>query len=391
MSHFNCTNVLVWLLILWMTATVGNGMEGLISGMRMMSYKEGDRVALDVNVLTSAESPVSYNFYQQQLGFCDYPEKVLKSHGLGAIMFGDRIYSSPFEIRMLESMDCRVLCRQILNKQQISFLTDKIRLNYTHNWLIDQLPVAQPYQIQEDVFYRLGFPLGAVIVNMTRPPEVILHNHYSFTIEYHKVKSRANQPLQYRVVGALIEPRSIHHLMDDNGKPTCPTSSDTITREVLSPDLMEIPIHYGYSVKWIENKNISWATRWDQYLKIAHVEVHWYSMVLPFSIVLVMTVLVAAILMRTLKLDLYKYNRIDLDTIQDETGWKLVSTEVLRPPRHCSIFCACIGSGAHILCMTAVMIGRQFKTTHIVDGAFSCSFSNGGRSMKRKGRCCFDY
>ena len=322
----------------------------------MKSYRENEKVSLDVNVLTSPESPVSYDFYQQQLGTCEYTEKILQSHGLGAIMFGDRIYSSSFEIRMLKNVPCEILCRKFLNKQQISFLIDKIRLNYTHNWLIDQLPVAQPYLIQEeDIFYRLGFPLG-VAPNVKYPQEVVIYNHYNFILEYHKVEGKITEPIQYRVVGALIEPKSLAHPMDsEEGNLTC--SKDTLWH-YLRPNLTESDIYYTYSIQWIENKNISWATRWDQYLKTANMEIHRFSMILPLSTVFFLTGLVALILVRTLRLDLYKYNRVDPDRIQEETGWKLMSTEVLRPPKHRSIFCAFIGTGSHIICMTAVTISK---------------------------------
>jgi len=37
----------------------------------------------------------------------------------------------------------------------------------------------------------------------------------------------------------------------------------------------------------------------------------------------------------------------------EETGWKYIHGDVFRPPRHLSLFCACVGTGTQMLAMAA--------------------------------------
>jgi transmembrane 9 superfamily protein 2/4 len=338
--------------------------EGLFPTMAMKSYREGDEVALDVNVVTSPDSPISYNFYHPPLGTCPYPEKVLKSHGLGAMIFGDRVYSSPFRIQMLRPTTCQVLCQQSLNKQQLSFLIHAIELNYTHNWLIDQLPIAQKIITSvEDggpPSYRLGFPLGVPTIQDSPIHEVLLHNHYHLTIEFHQTDKKDSKPIYYRVVGASIEPKSLSHVREEgNSSINCPTNS---TPQVVRSNMSELEVYYTYSISWIENKELSWATRWDQYLKITDLKIHWYSILMSSFTFLCLTGAVGVILWRNIRLDLIRGSHsLEMDTFQDERSWKSVARDVFRPPRYKSFFCALVGNGTHVLSMAGVTIGKNYS------------------------------
>src|SRR5213078_967291 len=90
-----------------------------IPGLVPTSYAPGDRVPLNVNHLTPASqrddkvhSVFSYDYYYESFHFCqpkpDGPKAV--SESLGSILFGDRIMSSPFELRMAKNEACKALC-----------------------------------------------------------------------------------------------------------------------------------------------------------------------------------------------------------------------------------------------------------------------------------------
>jgi hypothetical protein len=99
------------------------------------------------------------------------------------------------------------------------------------------------------------------------------------------------------------------------------------------------PIHkdadivYSYDVLW-EESAIEWASRWDAYLRMSDGSVHWFSILNSMLVVLVMSVIVAVILMRTVRRDLARYEELLIEgpDAKEESGWKLVSGDVFRMP-----------------------------------------------------------
>ena len=66
---------------------------------------------------------------------------------------------------------------------------------------------------------------------------------------------------------------------------------------------------YTYDVYW-ELSDVSWASRWDAYLRMPGGRVHWFSILNSLMVVLVMSSIVAMILMRTIRRDLARYEGI---------------------------------------------------------------------------------
>ena len=104
------------------------------------------------------------------------------------------------------------------------------------------------------------------------------------------------------------------------------------------PQLIEegADILYSYDVFWDESQ-IEWASRWDLYLRMPSGSVHWFSILNSLLVVLVMSVIVAVILMRTVRRDLAKYEELLIEggeSSKEEGGWKLLSGDVFRPPSH---------------------------------------------------------
>lgn len=62
--------------------------------------------------------------------------------------------------------------------------------------------------------------------------------------------------------------------------------------------------------------------------------VHWFSILNSLLVVLVMSVIVAVILMRTVRRDLAKYEELLVEgqDAKEESGWKLISGDVFRAP-----------------------------------------------------------
>ena len=134
-------------------------------------------------------------------------------------------------------------------------------------------------------------------------------------------------------------------------------------------------ITFSYSVKW-EASDIRWASRWDSYLGMGDVQIHWFSIVNSIVVVLFLSGILTMIIIRTLRSvkrkkgqllhlfrrDIAAYNREDLeeelDEAIEETGWKLVHGDVFRAPEYPRLLCSLLGSGVQIFCMLLVRKGR---------------------------------
>ena len=70
---------------------------------------------------------------------------------------------------------------------------------------------------------------------------------------------------------------------------------------------------YTYDVSW-DMSEITWASRWDAYLRMPGGRVHWFSILNSLMVVLVMSSIVAMIMMRTIRRDLARYEGLLGDT-----------------------------------------------------------------------------
>ena len=128
--------------------------------------------------------------YDSRFHFCQPPNGPKKqSESLGSILFGDRIFTSPISLKMLENSTCNVLCRSEIpapteeDYGDGAFINELIQDSYSMNWLIDGLPAAR-VRIDPQTgerFYSVGFELGS----LDGGTEPILNNHYDIIVDFH--------------------------------------------------------------------------------------------------------------------------------------------------------------------------------------------------------------
>ncbi|OCK85169.1 hypothetical protein K432DRAFT_388860 [Lepidopterella palustris CBS 459.81] len=340
-----------------------------VPGLAPTSYKENDLVPLYVNHLTPADSQqdrklrsvFSFDYYHPPFHFCQPqggPKDIRES--LGSILFGDRIQTSPFILHMKNNQSCKSVCReQTFTPREAVFVNKKIYQGYNLNWLIDGLPAAQLLKDpdSDQPFYSPGFALGYVSEN-----QPVLNNHYDIVIDYHQAG-----PNNYRVVGVLVDPystRDSKFLDVDHGQ--CPDEFQN--NPVVLSEEKDTTVTYTYSVFWIES-DTSFATRWDKYLHVYDPKIHWFSLVNSAVIVTFLIGMVSTILIRTLRKDIARYNRLDQlalddfggtsaveDGVQEDSGWKLVHGDVFRPPKNPLFLSIMIGNGAQLFMMAGLTI-----------------------------------
>ncbi|KAK3324492.1 hypothetical protein B0T19DRAFT_231395 [Cercophora scortea] len=338
-----------------------------LPGVAPTSYKPGELVPLYVNTIkpvaaTDAllHSVVSYDYYHPFFQFCQ-PEGGPKRVGesLGSILFGDRIMTSPFELKMGQNETCKSLCEVSYHKGGAAFVNHRIKTGVSLNWLVDGLPAGQ--KIRDELtgteFYNPGFLLGQ---EDPATNKIIFNNHYDIIIEYHAVSGNKDQ---LRVVGVLVQPESKKYT-GKVGPDTCLTQMDTIQLGESS----ETKVQFTYSVYWIPSPTV-WATRWDKYLHVFDPRIHWFSLVNSAVIVVFLVLTVMSVLLRALKRDIARYNRLDQielddlagtsaleDGVQEDSGWKLVHGDVFRTPSHPLLLSVFLGNGAQLFVMTGFTI-----------------------------------
>ncbi len=341
-----------------------------LPGVAPSSYSQGDLVPLTVNALTPSISRhdeqihavVSYDYYHPAFRFCrpeKGPQRVRES--LGSIIFGDRIQTSPFELHMAQNETCKMICDSgNFDEKSVNFVRSRITEAYNVNLLVDGLPAAELREdpLTHERFSSPGFPLGKV----REDGAIILNNHWDIIIDYHRAGLRGTK---YRVVGVLVQPQSYSESKAlGEGKAECATNSGPL----MLKEGATTPITYTYSVYW-RPSDTAWATRWDKYLHIIDPKIHWFSLINSTIFVIFLVGMVSSILVRALRKDIARYNRLDNinlddlsgtsavdDDVQEDSGWKLVHGDVFRSPRYSLMLSVLLGNGAQLFVMTGVTV-----------------------------------
>ncbi|PQE33374.1 endosomal integral membrane protein [Rutstroemia sp. NJR-2017a WRK4] len=336
-----------------------------LPGVAPTSYQKGAKVPLYVNRLTPVgsyedgqlRSVVSFDYYHPAFHFCrPDPKPEYVSESLGSILFGDRIMTSPFELKMAVNETCVQLCEEKkFDQSSAHFVNRRIQQGFAMNWLVDGLPAGQ--LIEEEItktrFYSQGFALGS-----SDQTAVHLNNHYDIFIDYHEVSAGL-----MRVVGVIVQPSS--RTLNHPGEPKCGADGP----QVVLSESGETGVTYSYSVWW-QPSSTAWATRWDKYLHVFDPKIHWFSLINSAVIVVFLVITVLSILMRTLRKDIQRYNRLDSinlddlsgtsvaveDGVQEDSGWKLVHGDVFRTPSRPLILSVFLGNGAQLFVMTGFTI-----------------------------------
>lgn len=160
--------------------------------------------------MTSSRTQLPYEYYSLQ--FCLPKNGTLhyKSENLGEVLRGkwtktllavpsvlyihrvyfpgDRIVNTPYEVRMAENVNCKLLCNT--NEKPITWdihqsnkVAERIEHEYFVHLIVDNLPVATRIHNPDtmDVQYEHGYRLG--MLNKDGVPYI--NNHLKFVLSYH--------------------------------------------------------------------------------------------------------------------------------------------------------------------------------------------------------------
>lgn len=331
--------------------------------MSPISYSVGETLAIRVNSLTSHVGVLPYPFYSVKT--CQPSparmKKEKKHENLGEIMWGDQIEPSEYFVSVMKNVTCKPLCAPLkFDKKEMDTLQKRIESQYRGNMVLDNLPVAQLTNAgPRHPKVILGYPLGvsSKLSPKKGAKETLINNHLHFRIHYNEpdVHDEANEET-YRIVGFYVSAHSIDHSKDPQA---CAETREFNPLEFEYLTTATDSVQYTYSVSWIEEPDVAWATRWDIYLKGGEHDnrIHWMSIINSALMVVFLSVMVAMIMMRTLHKDFSKYNdNQSNEDSQQETGWKLVHGDVFRRPANPVLLAAVVGSGVQVISMALVTL-----------------------------------
>ncbi|TRY63474.1 hypothetical protein TCAL_02093 [Tigriopus californicus] len=342
----------------WLGTSLAVARAFYVPGVAPTDYDRGQSIEVRAIKMTSTHTQLPYEYYS--LPFCPPPSGQIqyKSENLGEILRGDRIVNTAYSVQMAHDVECALVCGQqgtpqSWDAQQSSAVWSKVDQEYFIHLIIDNLPVATQFQMPDtlEMQYEPGFRLGYKLQDQR-----LINNHLKFILSYHKNQDDPANVF-YRVVGFRVETASVAvdgYEFPESGQQRCQIKDGHQGQSVSKHDSTRL--YFSYSVHWQES-DIKWASRWDIYLNMADVQIHWFSIVNSVVVVFFLSGIITMIIIRTLRRDIARYNTDeDLEESIEETGWKLVHGDVFRPPTHNRMFAAIIGSGIQIFCMMFVTI-----------------------------------
>ncbi|XP_020251267.1 transmembrane 9 superfamily member 7-like [Asparagus officinalis] len=324
-----------------------------LPGVAPRDFRKGDELQVKVNKLSSTKTQLPYDYYF--LDFCK-PSKIMNSaENLGEVLRGDRIENSVYMFKMRIDDTCKVACRRKLTQETAKNFREKIDDEYRVNMILDNLPVAVPRQRRDGSpapSYEHGYRVGI----KSKDDKYFINNHLSFKVMYHLDPEMDDA----RIVGFEVIPSSIKHEYSgwDEKNPRVETCNANTKIAPGSHAPQEVTddayVVFTYDVTFLPSE-IKWASRWDVYLLMNDDQIHWFSIINSFMIVLFLSGMVAMIMMRTLYRDIANYNQLETqDEAQEETGWKLVHGDVFRTPVNSGLLCVYVGTGVQFFGMALV-------------------------------------
>ncbi|VDK44259.1 unnamed protein product [Anisakis simplex] len=351
-----------------------------VPGVAPVEFRVGDPIEVKAIKITSTKTVVPYEYYS--LPFCKPVGEIhYKSENLGEVMRGDRIVNTPFQVFMRKDLECNSTCalhpKLTITEEESVILAKRIREEYHVHLLVDNLPCVTKFEVEQsgEIMHEHGYRLGWVDNG-----RYFVNNHLDIILSYHQPA-----PDIYRVVGFDVQPKSIDSSAFKFAEGGCSVTETAEHQEVKKGQNL---VAWTYSVHWKES-DVPWASRWDTYLSMKDVQIHWFSILNSIIVIVCLSGFLSMIIVRTVRRDIAQYNKdeeasksriqpslcalkclekqkekrifdsningVEDDTLE-ETGWKLVHGDVFRPPPNAMLLVNFIGTGIQLVGMVAITV-----------------------------------
>jgi len=280
---------------------------------------------------------------------------------------GNPLIESPYSYKFGTHKSGIIPCEKEFNLADINQFSFMMQHNYNYKLYLDGLPsvtVVRDADGESILDYYGGIPVGYYDQGqLSGESSNIIYNHLDITVETHQT-AEGHQ----RIVAFDVEPFS---LKDDENR-------FIFSQKYQQPhNVLEVDkkVTFTYSITTRVNKNLTWQTRLDHYMKTGNDDIHLMQLIVSFSIVLVIGIIVAMILKRVLNKDFSniemaetRRDSIKRERIQakrdgkseeeikslvgsrpllpsDDVAWKKLQGEVVRVPAYPMLLSFLMGTG----------------------------------------------
>ncbi|KAI7748571.1 hypothetical protein M8C21_000110, partial [Ambrosia artemisiifolia] len=282
-------------------------------------YSRGDTIPIYANkVGPYSKHWERYNYYD--FPFCS-PEFVHEKDNLGKMLTGESLVSTPFMVGFRVDKERELLCKKRLNTSDVSLFRTMIKKGYQIQYYYDDLPIR-------------GL-IGRVVRNFTdeKKSKYFLYRHSKFLISYNKE----------HVIAVSL--------------------SYDLESEVDVTDDVEVDVDFTYSIIWWETER-AFDERLDNYETSSilpyHTRAHVHSIANSCFTIFVLIICLVIFYIRFLHKDISRYARdienAEVNSNQEQKGWKNICGEVFRFPKHKSLFSAALGSGTQLLLVMVIIL-----------------------------------
>ena len=356
-------------------------------------YNKTDILRITVKNMNSFKNQIPYDY--EYLDICT-PENI--SHpkeGITELLTGRRMSYSNYFAFMNHNETCNLACVKNFTDEEIIKYEWLIDERYFTTYYLDKLPSGHLFYFKgrdkNSTFnksranYFSGIPVGK-----KRNKKYYVYNHFVFYVEINENDNK------YQIVDFYISAHSVkqsneYACIEYEGKNITFISEEEFKKAYINhtynnsnndnytqdrifnvledgtkryykdseeQELVPGNIAFTYDVIFIKS-NTTFSSRYDHYFYIGKRRYRWFGLITSNIIILILTCGIFIILTRTVNKDLDKYNASSVitDSVSiDEFGWKQISGDVFRPPRHLKTLSAFIGTGFEILCLLIVSL-----------------------------------
>lgn len=331
-------------------------------------------VPVYVNRLTTLSTLIPYEY--DRFDLCQNEKDEYQTLNLGQALFGERIKLSPYKLEFMRDVSCETVCEKTYypgdkeHLQKLLFMEKSIELNYQQNWIIDNMPVTWCYQVEDNYIYcSRSFPLGCYVTRQGKQMNACVmsakfseeytyyfFNHVELTITYQRAHSQDSGESRTefgRILSAKVQPKSIAydpHVKRCNYYKAMGIKGGKLTNETT--------IRYSYSVRWEEDRNYKWSSRWDYILSPPNGnKIMWFSVINSFVVIVFLTAIVLRIAIVSLSRSAEsRTNSCCCKKAADKFTWKLIYGDVFRPPGCGMLFAVFNGSGVQVFLTATVTL-----------------------------------
>ena len=356
-------------------------------------YSKSDLLKLTVKTMHSSVNQIPYDYTFLEL--CNPTEISRPKEGITELITGKRMSYTNYYVFMNQNETCAWACTKNFTEEDVDNYKWLIDRKYHITYYLDKLPSGfytyHNYKNKEKIYYTNYF--SGIPIGYRKGKQYFIYNHLVF---YIKINERNNK---YQVVDFSISAHSakqadeqtcikyeeensenlhsvdaknitqnitkflkflnnnsysIDNIMEKYQNRTFNILEDGTKRYYLNASAQEIKegnISFTYDIIFIKSDQ-SFSSRYDHYFSLKG-SYRWAGLIFSNCLIFILTFGIFLILTKTVNKDLDKYNTSSVvnDTILDEYGWKQITGDVFRAPRHPKTLSSFIGTGFEVLCI----------------------------------------